>query len=601
LSDTPISDYALLADGHSAALVDKMGSVDWWCAPRFDSPSVFGRILDGTAGHFSVRPAEPRHVERRYLDKTLVVEGRVKTSTGTVEMLDALALAEGVRGHDLGKRSPHLLLKWLRCTSGRVELDIELMPRFEYGLTTPLIEQTDGGVVARGGPAALMFSTSAQLRISGGTATGVVSLEAEEEVAFAVAYASSWEPTPEPLSPDRVKARIEDTSEAWRSWADDHQTYEGPFAEAVELGGRVLQGLTFTPTGAVVAAPTTSLPETIGGSRNWDYRYSWVRDASFTLDALWVAACPDEEQHFFKYLATAASSIHSRDQVQIVFGISGERDLTEREIPWLEGWRESKPVRVGNGAWKQRQNDVYGELLAAAHRLKDRLEWDEAQRALLTTAANLAAKVWTEPDHGIWEMRTSPRHHLYSKLMCWVALDRAIDMADELQAGSMVAEWESARGEIREAILTKGWHEDVEAFTQSFGSPALDASALLIPVMGFLPATDQRVTSTIEAIEADLLDDQGLLMRYRSDDGLEGEEGSFFLCTFWLAQAHALAGRLDRAREVLSRAYTFASDLGLLSEEVDRTSGELIGNFPQALSHIGLINAAWAIAEAERA
>lgn len=603
MSDTPIGNHAMLSDCHSAALVDDRGSVVWWCLPRFDSGSVFGRLLDERAGHFSVAPVGLRETERRYLEGTLTLESRLRTDRGEVVLIEALAMADGVRGHDLGLRSPHRLLRDVRCVSGTVELEIEFVPRVEYGLTTPAISEVDGGLVAVGGQVALVLSTDVSLDITDGRerAVGAVSLSEGDQLAFAVEYGSSWQPPPPVVSADEIRRMLDDTGEAWRSWGAEHQRYDGPFAEEVDIAGRVLQGLTFVDTGAIVAAPTTSLPEAIGGSRNWDYRYSWVRDASFTLDALWVAACPDEERHFFRFLTTAASSIHHRDQLQIMFGIGGERDLTERELPWLEGWRGNGPVRVGNGAWNQRQNDVYGELLAAAHRLKDQVAFDdEGLRRMLIALADLAGQVWNEPDHGIWEMRGEPRHHLYSKLMCWVALECAIDMADELGAEENVSGWRSKREEIRDAILENGWSGEVGAFTQSFGSASLDASALVIPMVGFLPPDDAKVLSTIEKIEDHLTDASGLVMRYRDPDGLEGQEGAFLLCTFWLAHAHALAGNLSRAHEVFTRATSFANDLGLFSEEIEASTGASIGNFPQAFSHIGLVNAAWAIEQAER-
>ncbi len=601
VSDTPISEYALLSDCHSAALLTSKGSIDWWCVPRFDSPSLFGRILGAGAGHFSLGPVAGGETDRRYLDDTLTVETVTRNEHGVLVTMDALGMAEATRGHDLGKNSPHRLLRKVTCVSGQVELEIHYVPRPEYGLTIPIMKHVDGGVVAAGGPVTSVLSTSVTLSIDNGCATGTVVLDAGDCVGFAVEYRSSWQPRPAVLSSEQVVAQLEDTNEAWRSWAAVHHRYDGPFAEAVNLSGRVLQALTYVPTGAIVAAPTTSLPETVGGVRNWDYRYAWVRDASFTLDALWVAACPDEERDFLRFLTKAASTVHHRDQVQIMFGIEGERDLTERELAWLEGWRDSRPVRVGNGAWDQRQNDVYGELLAAAYTLRDQIDWsDEALRALLITLADLASAVWEEPDQGIWEMRDEPRHHLYSKLMCWVALDRAVAMADVLQAEDRTGVWKQVREEIRQAILTQGWNSTLGAFTQSFGSTALDASALVLPIVGFLPSSDPRVISTIEAIESELLDECGLLLRYRSSDGLEGEEGGFLLCTFWLAQAHALGGRLERARQIFERAVSFSSDLGLLSEEVELGTGALIGNYPQAFSHVGLINAAWAIRQAER-
>jgi GH15 family glucan-1,4-alpha-glucosidase len=370
--------------------------------------------------------------------------------------------------------------------------------------------------------------------------------------------------------------------------------------------GRVLQALTYQPTGAIVAAPTTSLPEVVGGERNWDYRYAWVRDASFTLHALWVAACPDEAKKFFSWMTSAvASDVGLGNDLQIMFGIGGEHDLSERTLPHLSGWRDSAPVRIGNGAWNQRQLDVYGELLDAAFRLRDRLtDIDDATKAFLISVADAAAAHWEEKDHGIWEVRGEPRDFLYSKLMCWVALDRGIQMAPFLGAEDRVEEWGGTRERIRAAILERGWSDRAGAFTQYFGGTDLDASNLMMVLTGFLPADDPRMVATIEATERELTDERGLVFRYRAEgdvDGLKGSEGTFLLCTFWLAEALARAGRVDRARAVFDRTIAFANDVGLLAEEVDEASGELLGNFPQAFSHIGLINAAWAISQAESA
>ena len=407
----------------------------------------------------------------------------------------------------------------------------------------------------------------------------------------------------------------------WESWSELHQAYVGPWQDMVHHSGRVLQSLSFAPTGAICAAATTSLPEVVGGPRNWDYRYAWVRDASFTIQALWVAACPDEANQFFDYVSSsAAGSLDRGGALQIMFGIGGERDLTERELPELEGWRHSTPVRVGNAAWKQRQLDVYGELLNAVYRMSDHLfddtrrvgplsdsgKWDRptdlapATRKFLVQLADTAARRWQEKDQGIWEIRGEPRDFLYSKLMCWVALDRAVALANRLDASERVEAWKQTQAQIREAILTRGWSDLANAFTQSFGSDELDASSLMLPLVGFLPADDSRVLATINATEERLTDERGLVYRYRSHDGLEGEEGTFLLCTFWLAQALARAGKPARARTVFERAAAFVNDVGLLAEEVDPVSGELLGNFPQAFSHIGLVNAAWAISESER-
>ncbi|EST38269.1 hypothetical protein N566_08340 [Streptomycetaceae bacterium MP113-05] len=367
--------------------------------------------------------------------------------------------------------------------------------------------------------------------------------------------------------------------------------------------GRVLQALSYQPTGAIIAAATTSLPEEAGGERNWDYRYAWVRDAAFTMDALWVAACPDEADEFLSFMTTASATSWTRSRLQIMYGIGGEHDLTERELPHLSGHGGSRPVRIGNGAWNQPQLDVYGELVDTAVRFEDQLDAVGPELpAFLAGLADAAAQVWTEPDHGIWEIRAEPRHFLYSKLMCWVALDRALRLADRIDAAGCAQEWRRVRAEIRETILDRGWSDAAGAFTQSFDSTALDASALMLPITGFLPADDPRVLATIDTIAQHLTDGYGLVHRYLTTtavDGLAGGEGSFLLCTFWLAHAQALAGRLDAARATFERAAACANELGLLAEQADPASGGMLGNFPQAFSHIGLVNAAWAIAQAD--
>ncbi|MDQ3537940.1 MAG: glycoside hydrolase family 15 protein [Actinomycetota bacterium] len=601
MSSTPIADHALLSDCHSAALVDLHGSVEWWCPPSFDSPSVFGRLLDDAAGHFSIQPAGDATVTRRYQAGSLVLVSTFRTAGGTLELTDGLAMAEGVRHHDLGMDSPSTLLRQARCTQGTVDLEIEFVPRLEYGLTSPVIRLEEQGLVARGGPVTLRLSTTAELAVRNAAARGRVTLRAGETVGFAVEHASSWDAVPEPWSQARIAYRLADTIEAWRSWEADHQRYQGAYDDLVHHSGRVLQALTYQPTGAIVAAPTTSLPEVIGGQRNWDYRFAWMRDASLTLDALWIAACPDEATSFVRYLTTVASTFHESGRLQIMFGIRGERDLAERSLQRLAGWRDSSPVRVGNDAWRQVQLDVYGELLGAFHRLRDRLEpFDELTQRFLTGLANAAAASWQQADHGIWEIRGKPDHYVHSKLMCWVALDRAIDLAPAIGAGGRVEHWTQVREEIRGAILEQGWSDESGAFTQTFGGTQLDASSLLIPIVGFLPASDPRVVATIEATARALTDDRGLVYRYRADDGMSGEEGVFLLCTYWLAEALARAGQTERAREAFDRATAYRNDVDLLSEEVDVANEELVGNFPQAFSHVGLVNAAWAITQAEQ-
>ena len=605
MSSVPIADHGLLSNCRSAALVTRDGSVEWLCLPRFDSPSVFGRLLDDGAGHWSIRPVGAFRARRGYVSQTMVLHTTFETSTGVVTCTDALALGPGTRGHHLGEQAPSLLVRQVQGVAGTVELEMDYAPRTEYGLVAPLLSAIGGGVLGRGGADITVLSAPVPLRIAGGAATGRLAVRAGQRLAFALHHGRPGEPEPVVWTQHDLASRLADTVAAWQSWSQMHQAYQGPWRELVHLSGRVLRALTFYPTGAIVAAPTTSLAEVVGGGRNWDYRYSWVRDASLTMDALWIAACPDEAGKFFGYLSTAAeTSLVRGGDLQIMFGVGGEHDLTERELPHLSGWRASAPVRIGNGAWTQRQIDVYGELLSAVHRLREQIgEFEPATRDFLVAVADTAARRWTEKDQGIWEIRGREQDFLYSKVMCWVALDRAIALADMLGAQPSVPRWRQVRDQIHATVLREGWSERAGAFTQYFGSDELDASNLMMPIVGFLPATDPRMIATIDAIERRLTDQRGLVFRYdvaAGVDGLAGQEGTFLLCTFWLAHALALAGRPRRARQVFERAISYVNDLGLLAEEVDPDSGELLGNFPQAFSHIGLVTAAHAISEAEQ-
>lgn len=599
MSTRPIADHALLSDRHSAALVTTDGSIDWLCFPRFDSPSVFAAILDDDAGHWSIRPTDPARVEREYVEESMVLRTTFHTSDGTLELLDAMALGDSADPHRLGEDAPHTVLRSAHCTSGQVEVEMCFRPRPEYGVIVPLLTETAGGILATGGADRLTLSSPVPLSRADGEARARFDLAAGRGLYFALQRTALGRAMALPSTQDEIATALETTIAGWRRWSAQHQSYDGPWRELVLHSGRVLQALSYRPTGAIVAAPTTSLPERIGGERNWDYRYSWVRDASFTMQALWVAACPDEAYEFFDFMTAAAAHAHSERPLQVMFGIGGEHDLSERVLPQLRGWRDSRPVRIGNGACTQPQLDVYGELLDAAFQLRDQLgDLAPATRTFLACLADAAASQWRQPDNGIWEIRGEPRHFLYSKLMCWVALDRAVAMADLLDASHRITGWEAAAGQIRDAILTQGWNEEVGAFTQSFDSPDLDAAALVLPVVGFLPACDPRVVSTMDVIAERLTDARGLVYRYDPDtgvDGLAGDEGTFLLCTFWLAQALAMAGRTRQAREVFDRAAAHVNDVGLLAEEIDPATGEQLGNFPQAFSHIGLVNAAWTI------
>jgi alpha,alpha-trehalase len=599
----PIAAYGLLADCNSAALVDLDGSIGWLCLPRYDSASVFAQILDPAGGHWQIKPTREFHSERRYLPGTLVLETTFATETGTVKLLDAMVFAEGQRHHELGMDAPHMLLRLLEGVTGEVELQLELAPRPEYGLVKPLFRKTETGGRTFGGPNQVVFSSGVQTSIADSTLRATFRVTAGEQIAFALQWAAPERAAPESFPSEHVAARIEDTIEAWRSWEHEHDIYEGPHRELVRLSSRVLKGLTYRPTGAIVAAPTTSLPETAGGERNWDYRYSWIRDASLTIEALYIGACSDEAGEFVSFMTSSAGGRASERSLQIMYGISGEHDLSERELLHLRGWRDSAPVRVGNGAWGQTQLDVYGELLNSLYLYREELGdlHMEIQR-FVADLANTAARRWRERGAGMWEMRGEPRHHISSKVLCWVALDRAIALAPQLGMHANVEHWMVERDQIREAVLTRGWSEKRQAYAQSFDSDELDAAQLLMPIVGFLPATDERMRSTIDAI-ADELTEDGLVLRYRNKggvnaDGLTGEEGTFVICSFWLVSALAKAGEVDRAQALFDKLVSYANDLGLLAEEIDTSSGELLGNFPQAFSHIGLITAAWEIDKA---
>jgi alpha,alpha-trehalase len=598
VSSKPIGDYGLLADCNSAALVDRAGSIDWLCMPRYDSAAIFARLLDPYAGHWSIAPRGSPDVERRYLDGTLVIETTFASGGGTVRLIDAMAFAEGQRGHELGLDAPHELLRLVEGVSGEVELEMELAPRPEYGLVMPLCRRTETGGRTFGGPNQIVVSAGVPMDVADATMRAVFSVEEGSALGFALRWAPAEAVGPTACPAADVAARIADTVEGWRSWEADHDIYDAPHREAIRFGSRVLKGLTYRPTGAIVAAATTSLPEDAGGERNWDYRFSWIRDSSLTLEALYVGACPDEVENFVSFMTSAAGGrAGDAGSLQIMYGIGGEHDLSERELPHLRGWRDSRPVRVGNGAWRQTQLDVYGELLSALHMYREQLgELHPEIQLFVAELADAAATRWTEPSAGIWEMRGEPLHHVSSKVFCWVALDRAIALATRLDEHARVEEWRAERDRIREAVLEQGWSHSRHAYVQAFDSDALDAGNLLMPLVGFLPATDDRMRATIEAI-ADELSEDGLVLRYRNAegrnaDGLEGEEGTFVICTYWLVSCLARAGELGRAEALFDRVTSYSNDLGLLAEEVDTDNDEMLGNFPQAFSHIGLINAA---------
>jgi GH15 family glucan-1,4-alpha-glucosidase len=461
----------------------------------------------------------------------------------------------------------------------------------EYGLVTPQLAPTPRGIDIGGGAERLTLTGDLPLTIEQRRVVARFTLGEGDSAVFTLHHRRAVDPLSAPLD---GRATLDDTIAGWRSWTQTHQGYQGPYREQVMRSGLVLQALTYQPTGAVVAAATTSLPEKMGGSANWDYRFGWLRDGSLTLKALWVAACPDEGRRFFDWIAASTGPV-GEGYVPIMFGVGGEHDLTEHQLGHLAGYADSRPVRVGNDAWAQKQLDVLGEVLECAWVLRKQLgELSPPTAAFLRSLADRAAVGWREPDAGIWEGREGERDYLTSKVMCWVALDRAINLADRLGDEADVAWWERVREEIRKAILERGWNESVRAFTGAFGSDHLDAGVLLLPIVGFLPGDDERVVATLDAIERDLSKD-ALVQRWTGS----GDEGTFIICSYWLAAGRAMAGQVERAKQIFETVTGHANDVGLLSEEIDLRDKALIGNFPQALSHIGLINAAWAIAQAE--
>jgi GH15 family glucan-1,4-alpha-glucosidase len=594
-----IGDYALLGNCQGSALVSRSGSVDWACLPSLDSAAFFARILGEPGGYWSIRPRGRAEVAREYVEDTMVLQTTFRTGSGQVVLTDFLPLHPADRRNDIGLHSPSAIARIVECTEGQVDVRVELAVRPEYGLTTPLMAPgPDGTWRTRGGSMTASLSSDAVLEADGAVLEADLTLQAGDVRTFGLVTGDPWgDPVPA-LDPAGILAARDTTISGWRSWAEKLVGYEGVYREPVRRSAIVLRALNFAPTGAIVAAPTTSLPEEIGGVRNWDYRFTWVRDASFTIGALAASGCGFEAGRFFDFFGNAtAGSLATGQGLQIMYGIRGERFVPEHELHALSGHHGSRPVRIGNGAWDQTQLDVYGELIDAAWTIWELgIGIDAELGAFLANVADRAVLRWQDADEGIWEVRGGPGHFLYSKLMNWVALDRAVRLSEPLGADeARVARWAEERDRIRAAILSQGWSDDAGAYTQAFGRPQLDASVLMMPVVGFLPADDPRMRATIEAIASRLTDEHGFVFRYLSEDGLPGGEGTFGICTFWLAECLARAGEHDRAAALFELIAGCANDVGLLAEEIDPDSRALLGNFPQAFSHIGLIHAALAI------
>ncbi|HEX7292987.1 MAG TPA: glycoside hydrolase family 15 protein [Solirubrobacterales bacterium] len=592
-----IGSYGFLSDCHTSALVSYPGAIEWLCLPRFDSPSVFGALLDRDAGHFRLAPrgvAVP--LARRYLPGTLIVETTWVTDTGWAVVHDALTIGEWEEQDGDGDRprteheSDQSLLRLARCIDGEVELEMECRPRFAYGAETASWSGGElGGAVAHGGDGSeLQLTSDMELTLEDGVARGRIKLREDETGFCAVSWGESSLGGPR-SAPEAIE-RLDSTAEFWRAWLRDGDFPDHPWRVHLQRSALVLKGLTYTPTGAIVAAPTTSLPETPAGERNWDYRYCWIRDSTFTLWALHTLGFDQEARDFMRFVLNVC---RKDPNLQIMYGIGGEKDLTESTLDHLSGYGGARPVRIGNGAFDQRQNDVWGALLDSIylHEKALRGSGTPADRKLIREQVEAAIEAWPHPDQGIWESRGEPQHYVSSKLMIWVAVDRGARLARSLGVDDVAGEWQRKADEFRAEILERGVRDGV--FRQHYETDALDASTLLIPLLRFLPPDDPRVRATVEAIAAELTE-HGLVLRYlveETDDGLHGEEGTFLICSFWLVSALSEIGEPQRARALCERLLAAAGSLDLYAEELDAPSGRHLGNFPQAFTHLALINA----------
>ncbi|MDB1089129.1 glycoside hydrolase family 15 protein [Streptomyces sp. ACA25] len=585
-----IEDYALIGDMQTAALVGRDGSADWLCLPRFDSHAVFAGLL-GTEEHgfWRMGPAHgeeepPRATRRRYKGDSLILESEWDTERGTVRVTDFMP----PRGHDAPQ-----LVRIVEGVRGRVPMRSVLRMRFSFGWVVPWVHRVEDRTAAVSGPDSVWLDTTAETYGENLTTYSDFTVSPGERVAFTISWQPSHKsppPRPEP------EASLEATEEFWREWVG-HCTYHGPYREAVIRSLITLKGLTYGPTGGIVAAPTTSLPEEIGGSRNWDYRFTWLRDAAITLSSLLRTGYRDEAKAWREWLLRAVAG--DPQNLQIMYGIAGERELGETELDWLPGYEGSTPVRIGNGAAGQLQLDVYGEVTEALHlaHMTGIARNDHANLLQLKLIAYLEDH-WDEPDEGIWEVRGPRRHFVHSKVMAWVAVDRTVKLIESGEVDGPLERWRELRDEIHRTVCEQGYDKERNTFTQSYGSKELDASLLLIPQMGFLPPDDKRVIGTIEAIQRELSTEDGLILRYPTAgedagvDGLEGDEGAFLACSFWMADDLAMIGRVEEARQLFEKLLGLRNDLGLLAEEWDSKHQRQVGNFPQAFSHVPMIDTA---------
>jgi GH15 family glucan-1,4-alpha-glucosidase len=579
----PIEDYALIGDCKSAALIGRDGSVDWLCCPRFDSSAFFAALL-GTPdnGRWLLAPTNPTlRVSRRYRPGTLILETEFQTDTGSATVVDFMQPADGANA----------LIRIVVGRSGQVSFGCELIVRFNYGATVPWVTRSDDGSIhAIAGPERLILRTSIDLRGEDLRTVGEFVVSAGQSVPFVLCHGLSVDKPPEAIDPFNA---LERTDSFWRQWSDRCPEV-GPWTDVVKGSLVTLKALSYAPTGGIVAAPTTSLPERLGGTRNWDYRFCWLRDATITLLAFMSLGYHEEARAWRDWLIRAVAG--SPNQIQILYGVGGERWLPELALPWLPGYEKSAPVRIGNAASQQLQIDVFGELADAMFQaLKAGMKPSERGRSLRQVVLDYLANAWREPDEGIWEIRGARQHFVHSKVMAWVAFDRPASELESQEISDAGKHWREMADIIHAEVCKRGFDSELGSFVQAYGSKRLDASLLLLPLVGFLPATDPRIQGTLRAIEAKLLLNDEFVLRYETEgavDGLPPGEGAFFACSFWLVDNYVLQGRYDEARRLFERLLSRRNDVGLLAEEFDPLSGRMLGNFPQAYSHVGVINSA---------
>jgi GH15 family glucan-1,4-alpha-glucosidase len=576
-----IEDYALIGDCQTVALVARDGSIDWLCFPRFDSGACFAALL-GTPQHgrWQVAPADPvRSITRRYRQGTLILETDYETDTGAVTVIDWMPIRTDTPD----------LLRMVVGRRGRVPMRMELVIRFDYGSIVPWVRRTDRGIRATAGPDTLYCRTDIALKGEDLHTVADFHVHAGQQIAFDLAWSPTYQP--EPQQQDAAQS-LRETEAWWREWSE-RCTYQGEWREAVLRSLITLKALTYAPTGGLVAAATTSLPEQIGGVRNWDYRYCWLRDATFTLYALMAGGYTGEARAWREWLVNAVAGMPA--QIQIMYGLAGERRLTELELPWLPGYEGSAPVRIGNAAYRQRQLDIYGEVMDALY-LARRAGLEASENAWRVQQALMQSLEtdWQAPDEGIWEVRGPKQHFTHSKVMAWVALDRSIKSVEAFGLHGPVERWRRTRAAIHDQVCREGFDPQLNAFVQYYGSKDPDASLLQLALVGFLPASDPRIRGTVDFIQQRLMRD-GFVARYPTSTGVDGlppGEGAFLICTFWLADNLVLQGHMAEARQIFERLLDLRNDVGLLSEEYDPQARRLVGNFPQAFSHVGLINTA---------